>query len=87
MNVASERVGKAGTTRVRAETQGVRRRVAPALPTLIHPLPTLRRVEPAMDRQRLRRNNEQIFSGRTTFDCEADQASDGGTGRTGAGKP
>ena len=38
------------------------RRVAPTLPTLIHPLPTLRRATPASSRGRLRRNNSKIFS-------------------------
>jgi len=39
VNVASERVGKLGTTRLA--------RVVPGLPTLIHPLPTLRRTSAA----------------------------------------
>ena len=53
VNVASDHVDKPGTTRLR--------RVAPNLPPLIHPLPTLRRTSPAADRARLRRNNKQIF--------------------------
>lgn len=43
-------------------------RVAPNLPTLIHPLPTLRRTGPAAGRRRLRRNNNRFLisiSGRT----------------------
>ena len=53
VNVASDRVDKLGTTRLG--------RVAPNLPTLIHPLPTLHRAGPAADRARLRRNNNRIF--------------------------
>jgi len=37
------------------------KRVAPNLPTLIHPLPTLRRAGPAANRKRLRRNNNKFF--------------------------
>ena len=44
------RVDKPGTTRSR--------RVAPTLPTLMHPLPTLpRATAPATDRERLRRDD------------------------------
>jgi hypothetical protein len=53
VNVASERVDKAGTTRLR--------RVAPTLPTLIHSLTTLRRTSAAARRGRLRRNNNKSF--------------------------
>ena len=53
MNAASGRVDKPGTTRLR--------RVAPTLPTLIHPLTTLRRTSPAASRGCLRRNHNKFF--------------------------
>ena len=62
VNVASERGDKSGATRGKlCRTRSPGRRVAPNLPTLIHPLPTLRRTGPAANRERLRRNNNIIF--------------------------
>ena len=63
VTVASDRVDKSGTTRGKlcVETAAPRKRVAPNLPTLIHPLPTLRRTGPVANRERLRRNNNIIF--------------------------
>ena len=51
---SSDRVDKPGATR--------RWRVAPTLPTLIHPLPTLRRTTAGVGWGRLRRNNNRLFS-------------------------
>ena len=50
---SSDRVDKPGTTRCG--------RVAPTLPTLIHPLPTLRRTTAGVGWGRLRRNNNRLF--------------------------
>ena len=50
---SSDRVDKPGTTRTK--------RVAPTLPTLIHPLPTLRRTTPTTGGERLRRDNTIFF--------------------------
>jgi hypothetical protein len=53
VNVASERVDKPGTSR--------RWRVATTLPTLIHPLPTLRRTTASAGCERLRRNSNHFL--------------------------
>ena len=50
---SSDRVDKPGTTRLR--------RVVPTLPTLIHPLPTLRRTTAGVGWGHLRRNNNRLF--------------------------
>jgi hypothetical protein len=58
VHAASDRVDKQGTIRSR--------RIAPTLPTLMHPLPTLRRTTPAANRTRLRRENNKILDQRGT---------------------
>jgi hypothetical protein len=53
VHAASGRVDKPGTSR--------RERLVPTLPTLMHPLPTLRRTTPATSCTRLRRDNNKLL--------------------------
>jgi hypothetical protein len=58
VHVASERGDKPGTTAINvSRLEMLSTAVAPALPPLMHPLPTLRRAWVAADRRRLRRND------------------------------
>ena len=58
VHVASERADKPGTTAISvSRLEMLSTAVAPGLPPLMHPLPTLRRARVAADRRRLRRND------------------------------